>query len=848
MKYKLTKEQLNKLSNFNEDKIIGGLSDGKTVDDIAKKHGVSVEEINSQLEKGIKVEMEHTDDKNLAREISLDHLYELKDYYTRLSKIEESSLWNIDDITPKELSFSQKKGDVDFGKINKVYDYIIHMVELKPQNPKFIPQSLKNYSEEDFKKDLNIVLRYENNFWNKDFMGLSKSDSISAVAAVPSKKLSYIKQKFGSESTIKDYSKNQLNQMKGYKRKPYSDEEIEKELSLKESFFDVEEINPKTKEINWDDVNFHNSLVQIIKKYDDTLGKLLLNQMNTAGGKSILLRTGELQNYLSKFPNEIIYFNINEKTDYSKEKESGLHGWFSRRGGEGSKGWVDCNTCRKDSEGKTKCKPCGREKGEERSKYPACRPTPSACKTKGKGEKWGKKSESIDESSIKVKPEDLKDNKKLDAVKDMLSKDIPVELSEDSFVNNKGELKDFNPEIDIDDVKVAMDLVNEYQRFLSSPLKKTLQWYSDDVINKVINHGVKMGWLNRPSTTQVEWTDKGIEILNNETDIELVEGKKDRCYKIAKRKYDKNSAYRSGSIVRCRKGEIWKNESKEEIKKVIKEKVIESLNPKITKGEFIKLVLNENKNIFNQLPLELKKEGSKFNIENENGQIVTYIIKNGNMETLGINENLKTKIVKGLVTLCMVGGSLTSCDKVNDKLTNRNETSCVITNGKETPKIEYKLTYDILKKPSILNPQRNLEVFYYKNGEIVKGKITEVLSETVKVNGEEISKDKIFSQPSIKPTYGSERKINMFFNRELTKDEEEFIIGNSPNVIAKYVGGSSKSWETNPIKEDEQIINVKVNRDYEMDTYYGDKCMNVGNLSMGFPDGRIDFFGVPIIK
>jgi hypothetical protein len=82
------------------------------------------------------------------------------------------------------------------------------------------------------------------------------------------------------------------------------------------------------------------------------------------------------------------------KTDYSKEKKSGLHGWFSRQGGKGkSSGWVDCNTCRKDKKtGKKKCKPCGRKKGEKRAKYPACRPTPSACGTKGKGKKWGKKS------------------------------------------------------------------------------------------------------------------------------------------------------------------------------------------------------------------------------------------------------------------------------------------------------------------------------------------------------------------------------------------------------------------------------------------------------------------------
>jgi hypothetical protein len=84
-----------------------------------------------------------------------------------------------------------------------------------------------------------------------------------------------------------------------------------------------------------------------------------------------------------------------KKTDYSKEKEKGLHGWFERRGG----GWVDCNTCKKDPEtGGKKCKPCGREEGEDR-KYPACRPTPASCGTKGKGEKWGKKSnESLQDS------------------------------------------------------------------------------------------------------------------------------------------------------------------------------------------------------------------------------------------------------------------------------------------------------------------------------------------------------------------------------------------------------------------------------------------------------------------
>ncbi len=35
--------------------------------------------------------------------------------------------------------------------------------------------------------------------------------------------------------------------------------------------------------------------------------------------------------------------------------------------------------------------------------------------------------------------------------------------------------------------------------------------------------------------------------------------KRDRCLRIADRKYDKPSAYKSGAVVRCRKGDIWKN-------------------------------------------------------------------------------------------------------------------------------------------------------------------------------------------------------------------------------------------------------------------------------------------------
>ena len=98
----------------------------------------------------------------------------------------------------------------------------------------------------------------------------------------------------------------------------------------------------------------------------------------------------------------------NRKLTAKPSSEKNLGDWFARKGGKGkSKGWVDCNTCRKDKKtGRNKCKPCGRKEGEKRAKYPACRPTPSACKTKGKGKSWGKKSkkksvnENVDKSTI----------------------------------------------------------------------------------------------------------------------------------------------------------------------------------------------------------------------------------------------------------------------------------------------------------------------------------------------------------------------------------------------------------------------------------------------------------------
>jgi hypothetical protein len=85
---------------------------------------------------------------------------------------------------------------------------------------------------------------------------------------------------------------------------------------------------------------------------------------------------------------EIVKEAKRKKAGTESSKESSLRDWFGRKGAKGKKGgWVDCNA----PDGKGGYKACGRSGGEKRSKYPSCRPTPGACKEKGKGKSWGKK-------------------------------------------------------------------------------------------------------------------------------------------------------------------------------------------------------------------------------------------------------------------------------------------------------------------------------------------------------------------------------------------------------------------------------------------------------------------------
>ena len=61
----------------------------KSLEDLARKHDVSVKSLEKQLEMGIEVEKEHTSDEDEARKIALDHLEEVPEYYSKLKKYVE---------------------------------------------------------------------------------------------------------------------------------------------------------------------------------------------------------------------------------------------------------------------------------------------------------------------------------------------------------------------------------------------------------------------------------------------------------------------------------------------------------------------------------------------------------------------------------------------------------------------------------------------------------------------------------------------------------------------------------------------------------------------------------------
>ena len=112
------------------DMVEGGLADGAKLEDFDK----------DQLSMGVAVEMEHTNDPKLAREIAMDHLKEDPQYYTKLKEVEKYDRVEISPDGKRELDYGVEPLDKDpksrWQKIKKALDASSFMSiddELSPQ-------------------------------------------------------------------------------------------------------------------------------------------------------------------------------------------------------------------------------------------------------------------------------------------------------------------------------------------------------------------------------------------------------------------------------------------------------------------------------------------------------------------------------------------------------------------------------------------------------------------------------------------------------------------------------------------------------------------------------------------
>ncbi len=117
----------------------------------------------NELEMGLIVEMEHTDDKKLAMKIALDHLAEIPDYYTRLKQMEDDAGVNMlvemaSEEDCKELlrEFNpdqhnhQDKDDLNPSEINE------NVIPNTPKKEDIIPK------KENIISDINVQIKEKN--------------------------------------------------------------------------------------------------------------------------------------------------------------------------------------------------------------------------------------------------------------------------------------------------------------------------------------------------------------------------------------------------------------------------------------------------------------------------------------------------------------------------------------------------------------------------------------------------------------------------------------------------------------------------------------------------------------
>jgi hypothetical protein len=255
-----------------------------------------------------------------------------------------------------------------------------------------------------------------------------------------------------------------------------------------------------------------------------------------------------------------------KKAGTESSKESSLKDWFGRKGAKGSKkGWVDCNA----PDGKGGYKSCGRSDGEKRKKYPACRPTPSACKERGKGKSWGKKGKS-------KKNEDLYMD-----LEQIIKEELEAYLLESHSKEHEEELGEIVKELEkasqmhASQAERIQQILDETDDGELKEEKKNCGCGQDPCKTYGVQSEVKHG--------DKEDGEYQSSVKSSFNDAIEEEGKKDACYNKVKSRYKVwPSAYASGALVKCRKvgAKNWGNSKKESLQIMIEDELTQVLEEK----------------------------------------------------------------------------------------------------------------------------------------------------------------------------------------------------------------------------------------------------------------------------
>ena len=268
-----------------------------------------------------------------------------------------------------------------------------------------------------------------------------------------------------------------------------------------------------------------------------------------------------------------------KKAGTESSKESSLRDWFGRKGAKGKrKGWVDCNA----PDGKGGYKSCGRGSGEKRKKYPACRPTPGACKERGKGKSWGKKAK-------KRKNEELYMD-----LEQIIKEELEAAMSENMSDDDSREMQRINDELKSDLQNIDMDWIMDDEN-----MYRMLDGFKrDSKTPDEYQQKIKL-FLNKKAD-EFGYGGLGDDVLNEELEAVLDEkrkkkkkkkkkkAKRDACYHKVKSRYKVwPSAYASGALVKCRKvgAKNWGNSAKESLRIAVEDELSLVLNEKEDKYE-----------------------------------------------------------------------------------------------------------------------------------------------------------------------------------------------------------------------------------------------------------------------